>query len=152
MRSKSASSSRSDIAGDVTGIRFYKGGVQNGGTHVGKLWTAAGQLLGSATFTGESASGWQEVLFGTAVEIEPNTTYIASVFMPQGHYSFDLNYFQSSGAHNPPLHALQNGVDGPNAVYLYAPAGGFPTQTFSASNYWVDVVFDDDRLPTRRRP
>ncbi len=113
---------------------------------------AAGQLLGSATFTGESASGWQEVLFGTAVEIEPNTTYIASVFMPQGHYSFDLSYFQSSGADNPPLHALQNGVDGPNAVYLYPrPAGFRPRPSAPPTTGWMSSSMTS-LLPTRRRP
>jgi hypothetical protein len=32
-------------------------------------------------------------------------------------------------------------VDGSNGVYLYTPTGGFPSQSFNASNYWVDVVF-----------
>ena len=39
-----------------------------------------------------------------------------------------------------PLHALGNGVDGGNAVYAYGGAA-FPTQTYQASNYWVDVLF-----------
>src|SRR4030095_2995351 len=41
---------------------------------------------------------------------------------------------------NSPLHALITGLDGLNGVYLYG-AGAFPTQSFNASNYWVDVVF-----------
>ena len=49
-----------DVDGFVTAIRFYKG-AQNTGTHVGHLWSAAGALLAEATFTGETASGWQEV-------------------------------------------------------------------------------------------
>src|SRR5262249_31248353 len=47
----------SDVSGVITGIRFYKGSL-NTGTHVGHLWTASGQLLNSATFTNETASGW----------------------------------------------------------------------------------------------
>src|SRR5882762_1141974 len=47
---------RSDVAGFVTGIRFYKG-PQNTGTHVGHLWSAGGALLAVGTFTNESASG-----------------------------------------------------------------------------------------------
>src|SRR5262245_13251921 len=49
---------RSDVAGTITGIRFYKY-AQNTGTHVGNLWTSAGALLGTLTFANETASGWQ---------------------------------------------------------------------------------------------
>ncbi|WP_231510171.1 N,N-dimethylformamidase beta subunit family domain-containing protein, partial [Streptosporangium roseum] len=64
-------------AGIITGIRFYKG-PQNTGTHTGSLWTSSGQLLASAPFTNETASGWQQVDFSTPVNIAANTTYIAS--------------------------------------------------------------------------
>ena len=50
---------RASVDGSIVGIRFYKG-PQNTGTHVGKLWSASGTLLATATFTGETASGWQE--------------------------------------------------------------------------------------------
>src|SRR4029077_9138631 len=53
---------RSDVAGFITGIRFYKG-TQNTGLHTGKLYTATGTVLASATFTSETASGWQQVTF-----------------------------------------------------------------------------------------
>src|SRR5271155_4694853 len=46
---------RSEVAGTVTGIRFYKA-TTNTGTHIGSLWSSAGTLLAEATFTGESAS------------------------------------------------------------------------------------------------
>ena len=51
---------RSDIDGYVTAIRFYKA-AGNTGTHVGNLWDATGTRLATATFTGESASGWQQL-------------------------------------------------------------------------------------------
>ena len=35
----------SSVNGFVTGVRFYKGGTANGGTHVGRLWSASGTLL-----------------------------------------------------------------------------------------------------------
>src|SRR5215468_6385935 len=53
---------RTDAYGYVTGIRFYKASG-NTGTHVGNLWTSSGQLLATATFSGESGSGWQQVTF-----------------------------------------------------------------------------------------
>jgi Domain of unknown function (DUF4082) len=49
---------RYDVAGTINGIRFYKG-AGNAGTHMGLLYSSTGTLLGQATFTGETASGWQ---------------------------------------------------------------------------------------------
>jgi hypothetical protein len=98
-------------------------------------------LLASATFTSETASGWQQVNFSTPVSIQANTTYIASYHTNVGHYSDDAGYF-NSGVDNAPLHALQNGVDGSNGVYVYGSSSGFPNQTYLSSNYWVDVVLN----------
>ena len=44
------------------------------------------------------------------------------------------------------LHALPDGVSGGNGVFLYG--GGFPTGSFNATNYWVDVVFTNFVAPT----
>ena len=88
-----------DTSGTVTGIRFYKASA-NTGTHIGNLWTATGQLLASATFTNESASGWQQVNFSQPVAMNANTTYVASYFAPNGHYSqgrFVLLYHPADG-------------------------------------------------------
>src|SRR5262249_14511677 len=93
---------RSDVSGFITGVRFYKSAA-NTGTHVGNLWTNAGALLATATFTGESASGWQQVNFASPVAISAGTTYIASYFTPRGHYSGDTGFFATSGVDNPPL-------------------------------------------------
>ncbi len=78
--------------GTVTGIRFYKAGGQHRHSH-GSLWTASGQLLATATFTSETASGWQQVNFSSPSTIIPNTTYVASYFAPSGHYSATADYF-----------------------------------------------------------
>jgi len=130
----------SSSSGYITGIRFYKG-VNNTGTHVGNLWNATGALLASATFTGESSSGWQQVNFSTPVAITANTVYVASYFSPTGDFAVDQNYFASTGVNNPPLQALENGVNGAtNGVYNYGSKSAFPTNSFAASNYWVDVV------------
>ena len=42
---------------------------------------------------------------------------------------------------NLPLEALSNAAANGNGVYVYANGGGFPTNTFSSTNYWVDLVF-----------
>ncbi len=131
---------RSDIAGTITGIRFYKAST-NTGTHVGNLWTSTGTLLATATFTGETASGWQQMNFTIPVAITANTVYVASYHANVGHYSEDDNYFSVNGVDSPPLHALAKGVSGANGVYAYGSSSAFPNQTFNSANYWVDVVF-----------
>ncbi len=130
---------RVNQAGYITGLRFYKGTL-NTGKHIANLWSGTGTLLGTATFTNESSSGWQQVTFPTPVSLAPNTTYIASYFAPAGGYAFNYSYF-TSAVTSGPLSALANGQDGGNGVYLYSAVSAFPTSTFSATNYWVDVVF-----------
>jgi VCBS repeat-containing protein len=131
---------RSDVDGYITGLRFYKGNL-NTGTHTGHLWAADGTLLAEAVFTGESASGWQEVTLASPVAIQANTTYVASYYSPGGYYAITPDYFLSA-VDNLPLRALANGADGPNGVY-HSGSSGFPTETWTgrAPNYWVDVVF-----------
>jgi hypothetical protein len=99
-------------------------------------------MLASASFAGETASGWQQVDFATPVAITANATYVASYYAPVGGYAKDNFYFRFRGADNGVLHALANGVDGGNGVYVYRAGGGFPTLTSNAGNYWVDIVFN----------
>jgi hypothetical protein len=47
-------------------------------------------------FSGESASGWQQVAFSRPVAVIANTTYIAS-YHTAGHYAVDRNVFSTSG-------------------------------------------------------
>ena len=129
----------SSVAGSVTGIRFYKAAT-NTGTHVGSLWTASGSLLASGTFTNETASGWQLLTFSTPIAINPNTTYVAAYFAPNGHYSAAGSAFSSGAIENSPLKALANGTS-PNGVYNYSSSSSFPTNSYNSTNYYVDVTF-----------
>jgi hypothetical protein len=130
---------RSDVNGTITAIRFYKG-TGDTTTHTGSLWSSTGTLLATVTFSGETASGWQQLNLSAPVNITANTTYVAS-YHSSGPFYYSPYYFQNAGVDNTPLHALQDGADGPNGVYLYSAGGVFPNQTYSSSNYWVDVVF-----------
>ncbi len=131
---------RSDTAGTVTAVRFFKA-VGATGTHVGRLWTASGTKLAEATFTNETASGWQTATFAAPVTIQAATTYIVSYYVADGNRRFSdtFDYFAAAGADSSPLHALASGVDGSNGVY--SVAGGVPNQSYRSSNYWVDLVF-----------
>src|SRR5690349_20910751 len=81
----------SDVAGSVTGVRFYKGS-RNTGTHTGALWTSTGTKLASVNFSGETASGWQQANFSSPVNIAANTTYVISYTAPYGAHAHDQYY------------------------------------------------------------
>ena len=130
-------------SGTITGIRFYKG-PQNTGPHVADLWTATGTLLASATFTNESASGWQQVNFSSPVSITAGTTYVAS-YHTSGNYSADGNYFATAHISGS-LTAPASSTSGGDGVYAYGSGTIFPANSFGASNYWVDVVFEGPPL------
>ncbi len=122
---------RSDVAGKVHGVRFWKG-TQNTGSHRATLWTAGGQEITSGTFEYETGSGWQTMLFDTPVDIAADTTFVVSYRTTKGYYAADLNAF-ANGYDNAPLHVLPAG-----GVFTYD--GGFPANA-SNHNFWVDVYF-----------
>src|SRR5262249_6474715 len=90
---------RADQNGTISGVRFYKAST-NTGTHTGSLWSSTGTLLATATFTNETASGWQQVNFSTPVAITANTTYVVSYHTNVGNYSITGAYFASTGTDN----------------------------------------------------
>ncbi|RDJ03369.1 adhesin [Rhizobium phaseoli] len=127
----------SNVAGDVTGIRFYRSANDNG-QNVVDLWSSTGTKLATATFTNTTASGWQTANFATPFTIAANTTYVAS-YHTTGAYVATANFF-TTAVTSGPLTATASG----NGVYRYggsATAGIFPNATFGATNYWADVVF-----------
>jgi hypothetical protein len=69
------------------------------------------------------------------VAITAGTTYVVSYFTSTGHYAATTNGL-ASAVTNGPLTALAGG-----GVYAYGSASTFPTNTWNASNYWVDVVY-----------
>src|SRR5262249_23747187 len=128
---------RSDINGFLSGVRFYKSAA-NVGTPVGHVYSSTGTLLASATFTNETASGWQQVDFASPINVTAGTTYVASYHTDAGHYSATSNYFAAAGVDTAPLHALSNATS-LNGVYQYGTSA-FPSLSYNATNYWVDVV------------
>ena len=84
------------------------------------------------TFSGETASGWQQANFTTPIAIEANTTYVASYHAPNGRYAVDEGFFATAGVDNGPLHALRDGLDGANGVYAYGTFSVFPQSTYQS--------------------
>jgi hypothetical protein len=124
-----------DVPGTVTAVRFYKG-ANNTGTHVGNVWSSTGTKLAEVTFSGESASGWQQANFSSPVSITANTRYVISYLAPRGRYAANQSYSWSSVS-AAPLY-VSSSTPG---VYTYASGSSFPKSVWNASNYWVDLVF-----------
>jgi hypothetical protein len=119
-------------------VAFYKG-AGNTGQHVGTLWSAAGVELATATFAGESTSGWQTVTFAAPVNVKAGTPYVAAYRAPVGRYSATPGAFAVGGVAYGPLSAAANA-----GAYTYGT--GFPGST-STTNYLVDVVFEKGADP-----
>ena len=82
------------------------------------------------------------MLFDAPVAVTANTTYVVSYHTNVGHYSATGAYFSATGIDRPPLHAPASATVGGNGVCIVYGVSAFPTDTFNATNYWVDVVFD----------
>jgi hypothetical protein len=128
---------KTDVGGKITGVRFYKG-TGNSGTHVANLWGPDGTKLAEATFTGETATGWQQVTFSQPVTVTAGAVYTASYYAPNGRYAADEGGLAQQ-AGTGPVKALADNESGGNGVYKYGT--GRPDQTWNSSNYWVDVLF-----------
>src|SRR6185437_12774239 len=131
----------SSAAGQITALKFYRSAGDTGPDLL-DLWTATGTKLASATFSNATASGWQTVTLATPISITANTTYIAS-YHTNGFYVATDNFF-TSAVTSGVLTAPSTTTAGGNGVYAYggtSSAGLFPTNTFSAANYYADVVF-----------
>ncbi len=123
----------SGIAGQITGVRFWKASSETG-THTGKIWSSTGVLLASVAFAGETASGWQQQPLTTPLSIAANTPYVVSVNTGNTYY-VSTSSGLSSQVNNGDLHS----VVGNNGVY--GASGSFPTSSYQNSNYFRDIVF-----------
>ena len=121
---------RSSVPGTITGVRFYKHGV-DALVFTVSLWALDNTTaLASASYTSDNTAGWKQVDFATPVPIEANSTYIVSYSTPVGYfyaYTQDYSFPQTSI----PLTAI-------GCSYAFGLA--YPAITYAA-NYWVDVVF-----------
>ena len=93
---------RTTVNGSITGIRFYKSSG-NTGTHIGHIWDPPNTTtpLATVTFTGETSSGWQQILFSSPISVTAGTTYVASYYSSAGNYSVTDNYFTSAVVNTP---------------------------------------------------
>jgi hypothetical protein len=117
---------------EAVGVQFYKG-PENTGRHTATLWSSTGRSLARVTFTQESRSGLQQAQFSKPVTLTTGSDYVISYTANVGRYSVDEQFFTRTVS-NGPLSAQPDA-----GVYTYR-TGTFPTRTYAASNYAVDVV------------
>ena len=116
----------------------------NTGTHVGSLWTASGQLLaasdlhqrdrlrlaaGDVRHAGRDRSRTRPTSPATWRRTA-TTRSTARTSKPRS----------TTGRCTPKRQLGTSGTEG-NGVYAYGSGITFPTSTYNASNYWVDVLF-----------
>jgi hypothetical protein len=118
-------------AGTLQAVRFLKARGDQG-AHPVTVWSSDGRKLATGTPGRESRSGWQQVKLSQPVHIDAGRQYTVSYHTSR--YASSNNWFAGRPAKAGPLTTVGAGV------YAYGP-GGFPTQTWESSNYWVDVVF-----------
>jgi hypothetical protein len=122
-----------DQAMALKGIRYYRDSKETG-SHTGSLWSAGGVRLATVTFTGETASGWQQANFASLPTLQPGVTYVVSVNV-NAFYVFTQSGLATQVVSGP----LRSVADGQNGVYGLT-AGVFPAQSWNSSNYFVDAV------------
>ena len=137
---------RSSLDGQITALRFWKD-AGNNSAHVGHLWSNTGTLLATAAFTNETASGWQ-----TAQLEHPGRDHEGHELrrlVPHGHLPQDRVLLPDQWiTATRRLTALQSGVEtgvpapNGNGLYAYGSSATFPVNTYMATNYWADVVFE----------
>ena len=120
-------------AGQVVAIKYWRDAKENG-VHIGRVWDASGRELGTATFTNETALGWQTAYLNTPVAISPNTKYFTSV-NTNGYY-VATNEGLSTPIVNGSLSTIADGANG-----VYGDIGHFPTLTYRNTNYFRDLLF-----------
>jgi hypothetical protein len=124
---------QSAAPGQITAIRYWKASSESG-THVGHLWSATGILLATATFTNETAGGWQQQALATPLSIQAGTTYVVSVNINS--YYVDVVGGLATSVVNGDLSSVADGQNG-----VFGSAGNFPTASFNNSNYFRDIIF-----------
>ena len=100
----------------------------------------------------ETATGWQQSHAAYAGGDHGQYHLCGVVLRPGGQVCGKARRTLRRQWSRPHCGRCQMEAAGGNGVYKYG-ASGFPTQTFNASNYWVDVVFNtivppDTTLPT----
>jgi len=123
----------------ITGMRLFKSDTNKSTT--GSLWDAeTDKRLTTALFSA-TANGWIEASFAKDIEMKAGDTYVVSYYAPKGGYSQTANYFTTAKTEGPITYPVNAGA--------YTTSVGRIPNTFTTSNYAVDIVYEGQvTLPT----
>ena len=121
----------------------------NGGARR-NLWSATGTRLAMATFTNETASGWQQVNYAACGDHRQHD--LRGVVLQSAWVLRDLPRLlpEPGRGCTAPASPPQRRV-GTEWSFQYAGTSVFPTDTWEESNYWVDVAFSPGAAGRRAR-
>jgi len=117
-----------DGACHCIGVTFYKPSTETGATHTVHLWDDTSALLGTATTTSETASGWQTALFATPLALTGLAYYRATWGTNAARWEQGGGLPISSG----PLHITQDCYN--------ATQGAFPNSALSSLDRYVSPI------------
>lgn len=131
-------------SGAITSLRYYRGAADAGDvdTRTLHLWDVSGAVIASAVVSsGQGETGWQSAALSTPINVSAGETFTVSYGTTQN-YAVTQNYFTTAQT------SAGGGIEAPasaggagNGVFSANSTGGYPTASYQASNYWVDVTF-----------
>lgn len=120
------------VDGTATGVQFYNNSRSAGVSSV-SVWGPDGKRLAKVAVKNTSTIGWRTI--PVDVQVRAGQQYTVSVFDTNGRYPATNRYFTSPRT----ISGLQVPVNA--GVYRYAASSSFPSESWQASSYLVDVTF-----------
>lgn len=132
----------SSVPGRVTGIRWYFPTTAPGTTVVGILYReSTGAVLGTVNFSATPVAGtWNVATFASPIDIDATTNYVTAV-LTQDRYVATGGLFNGTAITNGHLTAPADDVGLRNGRFNSGGTATYPTGSFGANGYLVDVVF-----------
>ncbi|MGW4111282.1 DUF4082 domain-containing protein [Actinosynnema sp. NPDC004786] len=126
---------RLDRPGVILGASLLRGAYR--GPITLRMWSDDGVLLAEREW--DHPGRMAEIDFPAPVPVEAGRDYVVSYYTPQGGYASSENHFTGTVVHAP-FTAPHDGTHGAG-VYHYGTGGGFPTDAWHDSTYWVQPEF-----------
>ncbi len=120
-------------SGAVTALQYFQSRAASG-VKSATLWTSTGDKLANVTFRASKKEGWRTINLKTPVPLTAGISYVVSYHASHGSYAVTQGDLLAKKSLNG--FTLDRGA----GVYKYGTAG-FPTRTYKASNYLVDIVY-----------
>lgn len=124
------------VAGSCYGVRLHTATTETGAP-VAQLHDNAGTVLATVAGPTNPGAGDYDVLFVSPVVLSTSTIYAASVWHPEGRYSFTAGYFVAD--YTSPSGALVAGLGGSYGPGRFAYSASAPVFPGGNSTTWYGV-------------